>query len=108
MFSIKEYNNHQTSSKPKKEHSSSGFHLDFRTVLSLCVKYYEIEKKLIRTAEDYEGFIKYFSTDKIVFDKLLVLIKKFKSDYKNVTRYISHYFKNDKINNLFVFDLRLD
>lgn len=102
MFSIKEYNNHQTSSKPKKEHSSSGFHLDFRTVLSLCVKYYEIEKKLIRTAEDYEGFIKYFSTDKIVFDKLLVLIKKFKSDYKNVTRYISHYFKNDKINNLFV------
>ena len=103
MFSIKEYNGHLSNLKQgKKEHSSSGFHLDFRTVLSLCVKYYEIEERLIKTAKDYEDFIMYFNKEKIVFDKLLVLIKKFKGDYKNVTRYITHYFKNDKINNLFV------
>lgn len=102
MFSIKEYNKHLSSIRQGKREHSSGFHLDFRVVLSLCVKYYEIEERLIRTAKDYEDFIQYFTKDKIVFDKLLVLIKKFKGNYKNVTRYITHYFKNDKINNLFV------
>ena len=104
MFSINEYNQHMSQTRSvKKEHTGSGIHLDFRTVLSLCVKYYEIEDKLIQTAIDYNDFILYFTTrEQIFFNQLLKIIRKFKSDYKGVTRYISHYFKNDKINNLFV------
>ena len=104
MFSINEYNQHMSQNRSiKKEQSGNGIHLDFRTVLSLCVKYYEIEDKLIQSAIDYNDFILYFTTkEQIFFNQLLKIIRKFKSDYKGVTNYISHYFKNDKINNLFV------
>ena len=103
MFSINEYNTHMSQNRSvKKEHTGNGIHLDFRTVLSLCVKYYEIEDKLIQTAINYNDFILYFTRDKIFFNELLKIMRKFKSNYKGVTRYISHYFKNDKINNLFV------
>jgi len=104
MFSINEYNTHMSQNRSvKKEHTGNGIHLDFRTVLSLCVKYYEIEDKLIQTVINYNDFILYFTTsEQIFFNKLLKIMRKFKSEYKGVTRYISHYFKNDKINNLFV------
>ena len=104
MFSINEYNTHMSQTRSiKKEHTGNGIHLDFRTVLSLCVKYYEIEDKLIQTVINYNDFILYFTTtQQIYFNQLLKIMRQFKSEYKGVTRYISHYFKNDKINNLFV------
>ena len=102
MFSINEYNTHMSQTRSVRKEHSNNIHLDFRTVLSLCVKYYEIEDKLIQTAINFNDFILYFTRDKIVFNQLLKIMRTFKSNYKGITGYISHYFKNDKINNLFV------
>ena len=100
-FAIKEYNAQHVNNRNIKEHRGS--HLDFRTILNLCVKYYEIEDKLMSSTNNFEEFIIYFTQNNdISFNELLGIIKKFKNNYKSVTQYISHYFKNDKINNLFV------
>ena len=101
-FAIKEYSKSNATKQIKKEHSNSVMHIDSRVVLSLCVKYYEIEERLLRTIENYRTLIAYFRANNLIFDTLLGFIKKFKHEYKNITNYISHFFKNDKINNLFV------
>ena len=44
----------------------------------------------------------YFLKAKIYFVHLLNLINEIKKDYKSISNYINYYFKNDKINNLFI------
>lgn len=102
MFAIREYSRNNMNRQVKKEHSSNVQYIDSRNVMSLCVKYYEIEDKLTKTMFQYKSLIGYFGTDNIVFDTLLGFIRKFKKEYKNITNYITHFFKNDKINNLFI------
>ena len=87
-FAIKEYNAQHVNNKNIKEHRGS--HLDFRTILNLCVKYYEIEDKLMSSTSNFEEFIIYFTQNNdISFNELLKIIKKFKNNYKSVTQYKS-------------------
>ena len=76
--------------------------LDFTKILSLCVKYYEIEDRLMENISNFQDFIQYFIQDKIKFDDLINIIKLFMSNFNGMKDYIIHYFKNDKINNLFI------
>jgi hypothetical protein len=98
---IKEYNDHINFLKSIKKDVSM-FNMDFRKMLSMCVKFYEIEDKLLNNITDYLQFITYFEKDKIVFDSLLEKVKIFKTNYKNMTEYIRYFFKNEKVNNLFI------
>ena len=106
MFAIQKYNAFMTMNKMnKKEGQGNGqnnMRLDFTKMLSLCVKYYEIEDRLMKTAINFEEFIQYFIQEKIIFNDLIEIIKKFMKNFKGMTNYIVHYFKNDKINNLFI------
>ena len=77
-FAIKEYSKSNATKQIKKEHSNSVMHIDSRVVLSLCVKYYEIEERLLRTIENYRTLIAYFRANNLIFDTLLGFIKKFK------------------------------
>ena len=101
MFSIHEYSKAANRTETKKHYSSSGS-LDTRYILSLCVKYSEIEEKLNKTVEHFKDFMVYFLKAKIYFVHLLNLINEIKKDYKSISNYINYYFKNDKINNLFI------
>ena len=106
MFAIQKYNAFMTMNKMNKKESKGGsqsnMRLDFTKMLSLCVKYYEIEDRLMKTAVDFEEFIQYFILEKLIFNDLIDIIETFMKNYKGMTNYIVHYFKNDKINNLFI------
>ena len=64
MFSIHEYSKAANRTETKKHYSSSGS-LDTRYLLSLCVKYSEIEEKLNKTVEHFKDFMVYFLKAKI-------------------------------------------
>ena len=100
MFAIKKYNAFMTMNKmiTKKENMK----LDFTKILSLCVKYYEIEDRLMENISNFQDFIQYFIQDKIKFDDLINIIRTFMTNFNGLRNYIVHYFKNDKINNLFI------
>ena len=100
MFSIHEYS--KVSNKTGKQKSSGTSYFDSRNILSICLKYSEIEEKVVQTIVDFQKFMIYFVNAKIKFTQFLRLLKTLKKDYENITRYINYYFKNDKINNLFV------
>jgi len=106
MFAIQKYNAFMTMSKMnKKEGTGNGqnnIRLDFTKILSLCVKYYEIEDRLMKAAINFEEFIQYFIQENIIFNNLIDIIKTFMNNFKGMSNYIVHYFKNDKINNLFI------
>ena len=106
MFAIQKYNAFMTINKMnKKEGQSNGqnnMKLDFTKILSLCVKYYEIEDRLMKIVINFEEFIQYFIQEKIIFNNLIDIIKIFMKNFKGMINYIVHYFKNDKINNLFI------
>ena len=106
MFAIRKYNAFMAMNKMNKKEGQNpqggNMRLDFTKMLSLCVKYYEIEDRLMKTAINFEEFIQYFIQEKIIFNDLIDIIKLFMKNFKGMTNYIVHYFKNDKINNLFI------
>ena len=105
MFAIQKYNGFMAMNKMNKKEgkgSQNNIRLDFTKMLSLCVKYYEIEDRLMKTAVNFEEFIQYFIQEKIIFNDLINIIETFMKNFKGMTNYIVHYFKNDKINNLFI------
>ena len=106
MFAIQRYNAFMAMNKMNRKdvqgNGQNNMRLDFTKMLSLCVKYYEIEDRLMKAAINFEEFIQYFIQEKIIFNDLIDIIKKFMKNFKGMTNYIVHYFKNDKINNLFI------
>lgn len=102
MFAIKKYNAFMTMSKMITTKGKENMKLDFTKILSLCVKYYEIEDRLMENISNFQDFIQYFIQDKIKFDDLINIIKTFMNNFNGMKNYIVHYFKNDKINNLFI------
>ena len=106
MFAIQKYNAFMAMNKMNKKEGQGNGHnnlrLDFTKMLSLCVKYYEIEDRLMKIAINFEEFIQYFIQEKIIFNNLIEIIKSFMNNFKGMSSYIIHYFKNDKINNLFI------
>ena len=106
MFAIQKYKAFMAMNKMNKKEGQNpqggNMRLDFTKMLSLCVKYYEIEDRLMKTAINFEEFIQYFIQEKIIFNDLIDIIKLFMKNFKGMTNYIVHYFKNDKINNLFI------
>ena len=102
MFAIKKYKAFMTMNKMITNKGKQNMKLDFTKILSLCVKYYEIEDRLMENISNFQDFIQYFIQDKIKFDDLINIIKLFMSNFNGMKDYIIHYFKNDKINNLFI------
>ena len=102
MFAIKKYNAFMTMNKMITNKGKQYRKLDFTKILSLCVKYYEIEDRLMENISNFQDFIQYFIQDKIKFDDLINMIRIFMSNFNGMKNYIIHYFKNDKINNLFI------
>ena len=102
MFAIKKYNAFMTMNKMITTKGKENMKLDFTKMLSLCVKYYEIEERLMENITNFQDFIQYFIQDKIKFDDLINNIKTFMNNFNGMRNYIVHYFKNDKINNLFI------
>lgn len=98
---IKDYNNFLNVLKSNKR-DLSNFNLDFRTVLGNCTKFFDIERKLIRSIQVFSDFISYFEREIVHFDLLLKNVKKFRNSYKSLTEYIRYFFKTDKVNNLYV------
>ena len=88
--------------KMMKKEEKGNMKLDFTKMLSLCVKYYEIEERLMENIGNFQDFIQYFIQDKIKFNDLINIMKIFINNFKGIRNYIIHYFKNDKINNLFI------
>ena len=101
-FAIKKYNAFMTMNKMITNKGKENMKLDFTKILSLCVKYYEIEDRLMENILNFQEFIQYFIQDKIKFNDLINIIRKFMQNFKGMRDYIVHYFKNDKINNLFI------
>ena len=102
MFAIKKYNAFMTMTKMTSNKGKENMKLNFTKVLSLCVKYYEIEDRLMESVNNFQNFIQYFIQDKIKFDDLINIIKILMNNFNGMKDYIVHYFKNDKINNLFI------
>ena len=102
MFAIKKYKAFTTMNKMIKNKGKENMKVDFTKILSLCVKYYEIEDRLMENITNFQDFIQYFIQDKIKFDDLINIIRIFMSNFNGMRNYIIHYFKNDKINNLFI------
>ena len=102
MFAIKKYNSFMEMNKMMKKEEKGNMKLDFTKMLSLCVKYYEIEERLMENIGNFQDFIQYFIQDKIKFNDLINIMKIFINNFKGIRNYIIHYFKNDKINNLFI------
>ena len=102
MFAIKKYKAFMTMNKMITNKGKENMKLDFTKILSLCVKYYEIEDKLMENITNFQDFILYFIQDKIKFDDLINMIRIFMNNFNGMKNYIIHYFKNDKINNLFI------
>jgi len=98
---INDYNNFLNIIRANKK-DNSNINLDFRNILGNCTKLYDIEKKIIRTLKDFSNFIAYFERETVYFDTLLKNVRKFRNSYKGLTNYIRYFFKNDKINNLYV------
>jgi len=101
-FGLREYDKYLNSLKSIKVESNSLMNVEYRSVLSLYTKFYEIEKKLIEVVNNYKDFILYIERKDIVLNSLLKLVGKFKSSYKNMTEFVRCFFKNEKINNLFI------
>jgi hypothetical protein len=95
---IKEYNAYITYLKSTKKEVT----IDFRSILATCLRFYDIEEKLLDAVKIYLDFIVYFERISIDFNKFFNKIKNFKAAYKQLTQYIRFFFKNDKINNLFI------
>lgn len=98
---VNDYNDFLNVLKANKKENSS-LNLDFRQVLGNCTKFYDIERKILQTIQKFSSFIAYFEQETVYFDMLLKTVKKFRSSYKSLTDYIRYFFKNDKINNLYV------
>jgi hypothetical protein len=95
---IKEYNIYLAYLKSTKKEVS----IDFRSILSLCLKFYDVEERLLDTVKTYLEFIDYSVRSSLDFNAFFRRIKRFKMSYKHLTQYVRYFFKNDKINNLFV------
>ncbi len=98
---INDYNNFLNELKSNKKENIN-LNLDFRSVLGICIKFFDIEKNIIQTIKDFSNFISYFERETVYFDILLKNVKKFRNSYKGLTNYIRYFFKNDKINNLYI------
>ena len=57
MFAIKKYNAFMTMSKMITTKGKENMKLDFKKILSLCVKYYEIEDRLMENISNFQDFI---------------------------------------------------